>query len=316
MDRFEDMRCFLEVVDRRSVTRAAEAMSIAPSAVSRRIKDLEARLGAQLLTRTTRSMSLTEAGQSFYDRARAILAEVEEAESEVADAGRALHGPLRIAAPLSFGVRHLAPVFAAFAGAHPEVELDIDLSDRQVDLVAEGFDLAVRIGSLRDSSLVARKLCDVRMIVCASPAFVERRGVPEGPEAMKGWPCLAYVGSERFDIWRWRGPGGATGSVQMTVAMRSNNGDVLSEAAAAGLGVTLQPSFIVHEALASGRLRCLLTDHSWSASAVHVIYPETRHLSAKCRAFIDFLAARLGPSPYWEEGLGRASPSADPNTRR
>ena len=304
MDRFEDMRCFMEVVDRGSVTRAADAMSIAPSAVSRRIKELEARLGAQLLTRTTRSMSLTEAGQAFYDRARAILAQVEEAEGEVADAGRALHGQLRIAAPLSFGVRHLAPILAAFAAEHPDLALDIDLSDRQVDLVAEGFDLGIRIGSLRDSSLIARKLCDIRMLVCAAPAFLARHGTPETPEDMTGWPCLAYVGSERYDIWRSRAPDGTAGSVQMTVAMRSNNGEMLREAAAAGLGVTRQPSFIVHDALTAGRLKCVLSGHTWAESAVHVIYPETRHLSAKSRAFIDFLSARLGPRPYWEEGLG------------
>ena len=302
MDRFEAMRGFMEVVDRGSVTRAADAMSIAPSAVSRRIKDLEARLGAQLLTRTTRSMSLTEAGQGFYDRARAILAQVEEAEGEVSDASRALHGPLRIAAPLSFGVRHLSPILAGFAAAHPDLELDVDLSDRQVDLVSEGFDLAVRIGALRDSSMIARKLCDVHMIVAASPGFLERHGEPGVPADMKDWPCLAYVGSERFDIWRYRNPDGAPGSVQMNVAMRSNNGDVLRDAAVADLGVVRQPSFIIHRDLAEGRLRALLPGYTWSESAIHVIYPETRHLSAKSRAFIDFLRARLAPCPYWEPG--------------
>lgn len=304
MDRFEDMRCFMEVVDKGSVTRAAESMSIAPSAVSRRIKDLEARLGAQLLTRTTRSMSLTEAGQGFYDRCQAILAQVDEAESEVSNASCALHGPLRVAAPLSFGVGYLSPILAGFAAANPELELDIDLSDRQVDLVSEGFDLAVRIGTLRDSSMIARKLCEVRTLLVASTAFLDGHGRPARPAEMKDWPALAYVGSERHDIWRYRDPEGRAGSVQVRVAMRSNNGEVLRDAAAAGLGVTLQPSFIVSDALREGRLESVLRDYSWSDLAVHVVYPQTRHLSAKSRAFIDFLKEHLSPRPFWEEGLG------------
>lgn len=293
MDRFEDMRCFVHVVDHGSVTRAAETLAIAPSAVSRRIKELEGRLGVQLLARTTRRMKLTEAGQTFYDRALRILADVEEAEGEVSDASRALAGPLRVAAPLDFGTAHLAPLLNAFAAEHPALVLDLELSDRIADLVGEGFDLALRIGALRDSSLVARKLGEVGMAVVAAPQLLARLGHPARPEDVADWPALVYAGSERADIWRFVRPDGAEGSVQVAVRMRANNGGVLAEAAAEGLGVTLQPDFIVEPSLASGRLVRVLDDHDWPGLSLYAVYPQTRHLSLKARTFIDFLRARL-----------------------
>ena len=306
MDRFEDMRCFVRVAELQSVTRAAEALNLAPSAVSRRLKELEARLGAQLLSRTTRRMSLTEAGQVYFRRCQRILADVEEAEAEVGDERHGLSGELRLAAPLSFGLSHLTPILCAFAAAHPALRIDLDLSDRVVDLVGDGFDLALRIGALRDSSLIARKLCDVRMIACASPAFLEEHGMPEGPEALRALPALCYAGSERPDIWRYRDIDGTERSVQVPIRMRATNGEFLCEAAVAGLGVALQPSFIAHRALERDALRAVVPEVAWNGLALHAVYPETRHLSAKTRAFIDFARARLGPVPSWEAVLETA----------
>ncbi len=305
MDRFEDMRCFVQVADLQSVTRAAESMSLAPSAVSRRLKDLETRLGAQLLTRTTRRMSLTDAGQVFYRRCRQILADIDEAEAEVSDEGRSLAGQLRIGAPLSFGISHLTPVITSFVERHPELLVDVDVSDRQVDLVGEGVDLAIRIGSLRDSSLIARKICDVKMVACAAPAFVERHGWPENPDALRTLPTLCYVGSERGDIWRYHDASGAEQSVQVKVRLRANNGNMLRDAAVEGLGIVRQPSFIVSDALERGQLVRVLPKVAWIGIAIHVVYPETRHLSAKARAFIDHVRTSIGTTPAWEQVLNR-----------
>ena len=308
MDRFEDMRCFVQVVDRGGVTKAADAMRIAPSAVSRRIKELEARLGTQLLNRTTRRMRLTEAGRTFHARCRRILADLDEAEVEAADQHGLLKGSLRVAAPLTFGEAHLTPVIIDFMRAHPDVEIELEFSDRVVDLVAEGFELAIRIGRLRDSSLIARKLVDVRVVVCAAPALLAERGIPTHPDQLKDWPALCYVGSERADIWRYRAPGlpagdGSAGSVAMQVRMLANNGGVLRDAAIAGEGVVVQPSFLVHQAVARGQLVPILCDFIWPEIAIYTVYPQTRHLSSRARAFIDFVSDRIGPKPYWEAFL-------------
>ncbi|MEO0623304.1 MAG: LysR family transcriptional regulator [Pseudomonadota bacterium] len=303
MDRYEDMRCFVQVAELQSVTRAAEALSLAPSAVSRRIKDLESRLGAQLFSRTTRRMSLTEAGRVYFQSCQRILGDIEEAESAVSGVGGHISGQLRVAAPLSFGLSHLTPALCRFVEAHPELRVDLDLSDRMVDLVGEGFDLALRIGTLRDSSLIARKLCDVRMICCASPCFLAEHGTPERPTDLSTLPCLCYSGSERADIWRWRDEDGAEQSVQVPMRIRATNGDMMRDAAIAGLGMVLKPSFIVHQALAEGTLVPVLKTVDWVGVTIYLVYPETRHLAAKTRAFIDHMRSHIGPKPYWEADL-------------
>ena len=314
MDRFEDLRAFVQAVESGSLTRAAEALQVATSAVSRRIKELEGRLGTQLLQRTTRQMRLTAAGETFHARAVEILQALEEAETEAGCQSRTLTGPLRIAAPLAFGMSHLAPILVDFARAHPGLELDVDFSDRVVDLVAEGQDLAVRIGNLRDSSLIARKLLDVRTVVAAAPGFWARHGVPRDPSALGELPALCYTGSERVDSWRYLDPHGGSGVVHMRAAMRSTNGVFLRDAAIAGLGVVMQPSFLLHEAVRAGRLVPVLGAYRWPATPIHVVYPQTRHLSARARAFIDMLRARLGARPDWEDfvdaDLARAAPAA------
>jgi DNA-binding transcriptional LysR family regulator len=303
MDRFADMRCFVQVVDLGSVTKAAKAMRVAPSAVSRRIKELEARLGTQLLIRTTRRMSLTEAGRTFHLRCQRILGDLDEAEAEASDRHGALKGSLRVAAPLAFGIAHLTPIIVDFMDAHPGVEIDLDLSDRAVDLVAEGFEIAIRIGVLRDSSLIARKLVDVRMVACAAPSLLAKYGMPSHPDQLRDWPALCYTGSERPDIWRYRAPDGSEGSAAMQVRMLSNNGSLLCDVAIAGQGVVLQPSFHVDKAVAQGQLVPILRDFGWPEIAIYTVYPQTRHLSARARALIDFVRSRIGSKPYWEAFL-------------
>ena len=312
IDRFEDLRAFVQAVESGSLTRAAETLQVATSAVSRRIKELEGRLGTQLLQRTTRQMRLTAAGESFHTRAVEILQALEEAEAEAGCQSRTLTGPLRIAAPLSFGMSHLAPILVDFARTHPGLELDVDFSDRVVDLVAEGQDLAVRIGNLRDSSLIARKLLDVRMVVAAAPGFWKRHGLPAGPRALGELPALCYTGSERTDCWRYADPEGGAGAVHMRVAMRSTNGAFLCDAAIAGLGVVMQPSFILEDAVRARQLVPVLCDHRWPTVAIHAVYPPTRHLSARARAMIDTLRASLGSCPAWEDFLDEGAPRAQP----
>lgn len=303
MDRFEDMRCFVQVVDRGSVTGAAESLGVAPSAVSRRLKELEARLGAQLLQRTTRRMSVTEAGRAFHAQCQRILADLDEAEAEVSNRAGALNGGLRVAAPASFGVGHLTPVLVAFMRANPGVLLDVDFSDRPVDLVAEGFDLAVRIGNLRDSSLVARKLTDVRSVCCAAPGLLAERGTPQHPDALRDWPALCYTGTERPEIWRYRTGDGNEGSVHLSPRLLASSGSALRDAAIAGEGVIMTPSFVAHRAIDEGKLVPFLCDFHWPERAIFAVYPQTRHLTARARAFIDHLRRSIGPNPYWESFL-------------
>jgi DNA-binding transcriptional LysR family regulator len=300
MDRFADMRMLVSVVEAGSISAAAERLNLAKSAVSRRLADLEARLGVSLIHRTTRRLNLTDSGRAYYARCVAILADVEEAESAVSQAHGALRGTLKVALPLAFGLLHLAPLIQAFMTAHPDVRFELDFNDRQIDLMQEGFDLAIRIATLADSSLIARRLAPIRHVVCASPGYLTRHGTPQSAADLMQHVCLAYSNVRDPGLWSFRGPDGESGQVRVPVRLAASSGEFLMRAAIAGEGLVQLPSFYVHEALRTGQLLPLLTDHIWPELAAYAVYPPTRHLSSRVRAFIDFLADRLAGEPYWD----------------
>lgn len=305
MDKLEDLRLFTLVADTRSFTRAAERLGLSKSAASRRIGEMEARLGVRLLHRTTRRISLTQAGQSYFERVVRILADLDEAEQAVASELAAPRGTLKIAAPASFGMHHLSKAICGFMEAYPQVSVEMDVSDRYVDLVDEGYDLAVRIGQLKDSSLIAKRICPIRMVVCASPAYLAKHGVPQTPDDLADHEFLVYTGRPQPNIRQFRRAPGSdeVRTVKLQGRLCINNGDMLREAAVAGLGIVDQPTFIVGDDLAAGRLVPVLLDYTLSQSALHCVYPANRHLSPKVRVFVDHLAARFSPIPYWDASL-------------
>jgi DNA-binding transcriptional LysR family regulator len=300
MDRFAHMQVFVGVVEAGSITAAAERLNLAKSAVSRRLAELEAHLGVSLIQRTTRRLNLTDSGRAFYARCVAILADLEEAESAVSQAHDALKGQLKVALPLAFGLLHLAPLVQEFMARHPEVRLELDFNDRQLDLMQEGFDLAVRIATLADSSLVARRLVSIRHIACASPAYLVRRGTPRRAADLAQHDCLAYSNVRDPALWNCQGPDGAPVQVRVPVRLAASSGEFLMRAALAGEGVVLLPTFYVHEALRAGQLVPVLADHVWPELAAYAVYPPTRHLSNRARALIDFLVERLAGEPGWD----------------
>jgi DNA-binding transcriptional LysR family regulator len=289
MDRFDEMQAFAAVVDAGSFVRAAEALQVSKTAVSRLIGDLETRLGVRLLHRTTRKLSLTVEGEVFHARCKELLANVEEAEAEAtARVGEAV-GELRLNVPVSFGLMHLAPLWAAFLQQHPNVTLDVTLSDRIVDLVDEGYDLAVRIARLPASSLVSRKLSSTRLVLCASPEYLRRHGTPSHPEEIAQHTVFSYTLLASGDTWNFNGPQGPV-SIQVKPRMRSNSGDTCCAAALQHQGIVLQPSFMVGEHLRSGVLVEVLPAFRSIELGVYAVYASRKHLTPKVRVLIDFLA--------------------------
>ena len=297
MDRFADLSMFVAVVDSGGISAAAERLGVAKSAVSRRLADLEGRLGAQLLRRTTRRLTLTDSGRAFHERAKNILADLEEAEQSVSQAHGALRGRLNVALPLAYGIRHVGPLITEFMALHPAVEFDLDFNDRRIDLMQEGFDLAIRVARLPDSSLIARRLAPVPSALCASPDYLARRGTPARAADLAGHEALVYSNLANPDTWNFVGPEGQPGSVKVPVRLRANNGEFLTRAAIAGQGVILHPTFYLDEAIRAGQLVPLLTDHAWPQVNAYAVYPPTRHLSRRVRALVDFLAERLAGQP-------------------
>jgi len=306
MDKFEDLQAFVAVVETGSFTAAAARLNAAKSAVSRRVSGLEERLGVQLLRRTTRVLNLTETGGSFYEQSARILADLDEAEAAVQQEHGELRGTLRIALPLSFGVRHMCKPIAAFSKLHPKVEFDLDMNDRRVDLIEEGVDVALRIGHLQDSSHIARRLFDARAVVCASPHYLTVHGEPRSPLELHEHRCLVYSNLKDPGKWRYRDKDGKQHVVEVAAALSSNSGDFLTNVAAHGMGLVIQPTFIASDSIRRGNLVPILTDYEWPISPAYAIYPPTRHLSFRVRAFIDFLAERFSGTPQWDRDCDSA----------
>ena len=294
-----DVLAFVRVVETGAFARAAERMGLSKSIVSRRVARLEEALGAKLLTRSAQGAQPTDIGEAYFARASNILADLEAAREIVAEAVTQVAGPIRLSGPLSFGTEYLAPALADFARQHPQVELDISLEDKMVDLVGGGYDLAVRIGTLADSSLIARKIAPVRAAVLASPAYLEKRGRPRHPRELGGHDLLLYAHSGGPQQWRFR-VGGRWDYVRGEARLRANNGTMLKAAAVAGLGVVILPTFIASSAIASGELEVLLSDYPLEESGLYAVMPPGRATTARVRALVDFLADRFGPEPDWD----------------
>jgi len=299
----EEMQAFIQIVNSGTITAAAGQLQLAKSAVSRRLSELEEQLGVELFHRTTRKLSLTDSGRVFYERCVQILDDLTEAEHSVSESHREIRGKIKIAVPLTFGVMHLGPAIIDFQRQHPDISFDIDFNDREVDLIQEGFDVGIRIADLKDSSLIARKLAEISLQVCASPAYLLEHGEPQTPEDLQEHACITYSYLEHPDLWSFHDKAGKQVSVKVNNSMSANNGLFMLDAATAGLGVIRHPAFIAYEEIAAGKLVPVLQEYAAESVNAYAIYPPTRHLSQRVRQFVDFLAERFSGKPYWEECL-------------
>lgn len=290
MDMIAAMRMVVSVVEGGSFAAGADRLKVSRAMVSKQIQKLEEHLGTRLMNRTTRRLSLTETGRAFYDRSVQILADVEEAEQIAGQMTRSPQGMLRVTIPLSYGQHRLAAILGQYTQAFPLVQLDIELSDRKMDLVEEAYDVAVRIGALPQSDLIARKLGEVRSIACAAPSYLARHGSPATPSELGSHACLGYSLTGSGADWQLEGPGG-TVVIPIAGPIKADNGDLIALAAAAGAGIAFQPEFIVGAAIAAGRLVRVLPAWHSAPLGVYAVYPSRKHLSAKVRTFVDFLIA-------------------------
>jgi DNA-binding transcriptional LysR family regulator len=292
MDRFLEMQTFAAVVDAGSFVKAAEALGSSKAAVSRYVGELEARLGVRLMQRTTRRLSLTEEGQVFYARCKDLLADVDEAEAEITSRSATASGLLRVNAPFTYGILHLAPLWGDFRARYPDVHLDITLADRLVDLVEEGYDMAIRIATLPSSTLISRRLASTRMVLCVSPAYLKAHGKPRHPSDLADHATLSYSYWSTKDEWPFEGPEGHV-SVKTRPWMHSNSGETCRAVALAGQGIVLQPLFLVADDLKAGTLVELMPKYRSIELGIYAIYPTRKHVAPKVRALVDFLAEKL-----------------------
>ncbi len=313
MDKFQEIRVFSAVVDASSFVAAADNLGMSKAAVSRYVSELEQRLGVRLMHRTTRKLSLTPEGEVFLARCRDILASIEACEAEISTRSDTASGLLRISVPVSFGIEHLAPLWSEFLELHPRVTLDVQLADRIIDLVDEGLDLAVRIARLPDSSLVSRKLASTRLVLCAAPRYLKKRGVPKRPQDLAQHDLIGYSLMSMGDQWQFTGAEGPQ-IVKIQPRLWSNNGDTCIAAAVNGMGIQLQPTFLVAKELASGRLVEVLPRFRAAELGIYAVYPSRKFVLPKVRALIDFLANKLSTAAWMD--LDESSPRSQKQKRR
>lgn len=294
MDRLASIEIFVRAVEKGGFTPVARDLGLSPTMVGKHIRALEDRLGTRLLNRTTRRQALTEAGALYYERCKVLLAEMDDADASVQTLRRVPRGVLRVACPVTFGVQGLVPALADYLAAHSEISVELTLADRAVDLPEEGFDAQVRIGTLGDSSLIACPLRPYRVGLYASPAYLERHGVPADPAALVAHNCLGFMYWDRRSRWRLTGPKGAH-SVRTQGRLTVNSGQALRQAALAGIGIVMQPEMLFAEDVAAGRIRRILPKHAPASRPMHLVYPPERSPGPKLRSFIDFIVARFGP---------------------
>ncbi len=317
MDKFQEMRVFTGVVDAGSFVAAADALGMSKAAVSRYVSELEQRLGARLMQRTTRRLSLTDEGEVFLARSRDILASIEESEAEISTRAASASGLLKVSVPVSFALKHLAPLWSDFLAAHPRLTLDVQLADRVVDLVDEGFDLALRIARLPDSSLVSRQVASTRLVLCASPAYLRQRGRPGHPSDLAAHDVVGYSLLAMKDLWQFEGPEGAV-TVKVMPRLWTNNGDTGVAAAVRGAGIVLQPTFLIADELADGRLVEILPDYRSLELGIYAIYPSRKFVLPKVRALVEFLSAAFADASWQRADVpaGRRRPAVRPARAR
>ncbi len=300
MDRFSALQALVSVVEAEGFAAAARRLGKSRSSVNRLVIDLEDQLGTQLLNRTTRHVAPTANGLAFYQRAKAILSSLDEAERAMSDAQEHATGQLRINAPMSFGTLYLGPALSDFMLLHPDVRVELTLNDRIVDIIEEGYDLTVRIAEPEEeATFVDFRLCAIQRLLCASPDYVGKNGAPATPTELRGHACLNYGMQATDNRWRLLGPDGPV-TVRLDSVLCSNNGEVLRDGAVKGLGIALLPGFIAGPELQAGRLVTVMEQYQASELTLSVIYPPSRHLSAKVRLLTDFLTDRFGENPGWE----------------
>ena len=301
MESLTDIAVFVQVVDSGSFTAAAERLEISKSVVSKYVSRLEDRLGARLLNRTTRRLSLTEVGHVFYERSRKGLADIEDAELEVSRMQGTPRGTLRLNTPMSFGIMHIAPGLAEFMRQYPDVTVDMNLNDRIVDVIDEGYDVSIRIAELPDSSLVARRLAPCRHAIVAAPEYLEAHGTPRTPAELQDHNIITYRYQESAQEWHFHAADNKASAVPVAGSLTVDNSLAIRAALLAGVGIGRTPTFVVGEDIREGRLVSLLKGYETLEVSIYLVYAQRRHMSPKVRAFLDFMAARIREVPYWDQ---------------